>query len=388
MQLSDAKLAKKLTDLLSDLVAISTIFPPGESSQMAKHIADILDAVGYKVEIISAEIGLDNVVAKMGSGKPSLVFNTHIDTVDAGDLSLWKHPPYSSIIEDGRLYGLGAANCKGTAATQIMLALEIANRGGPAMGEVVFTFVTEEENLGPKGMAHLRDIGAVNPDMLLVAAPTQNTLINTERGVMWATLTTSGRPAHAGQPQKGDNAIMRMVRVLTHLDKELKLYLADRTDGDLHATINIGKINGGINTNVVPSNCIVEIDRRLLPNETVNDAFSELSKIIAKSGEPADQVTISLLRGTNGFSGNGNGDLESALSRGIEKITGSPAKYSVAAGVSDGRHFADDDIEIVIFGPGDDAEGHAVNESIKIDELVDSTRILDDTFSHLTGYKA
>src|SRR5690606_38619332 len=106
-----------------------------------------------------------------------------------------------------RYFGLGAANCKGSAAVHIWLAEQIAQAGGPRQGAVTFTFVTDEESLGERGMAYLRKTGIVKPEMLCFGAPTSNSLITSERGVMWVGIETFGKAAHAGAPETGDNAI-------------------------------------------------------------------------------------------------------------------------------------------------------------------------------------
>ena len=379
------------TDIVSylrELIAVPTVSPPGETSEMAAYLSNAFAAMGYSTETASAVPGLDNVVARMGSGSPSLVFNVHVDTVDAGDLSRWSHPPLEATRVGDHIFGLGAANCKGSGAVQLWLANKVAQRGGPAQGEVLFTFVTDEENLGPNGMRFLREQGIVKPDMLLLGAPTENSLITTERGVLWVEITTTGRSAHAGQPEDGDNAILRMIRIVSRLDKEMASRLSHRVEGDMRSTINIGQFHGGLNTNVVPSQCVTQVDRRLLPSETVDEAFAEIGSIVESVGEPESEVRVERLRGTNGFRGDAGGQLVASLSSAIHAVTGSPAGFSTAIGVSDGRYFADDDVEIVNFGPGVGTEGHASNESVSIESLRSSALILDRTFSDLMGYAA
>ena len=353
---------------------------------MAIYLAKVFTEMGYATETHAAIQGMDNVVARMGSGSPSLVFNVHVDTVDAGDVSLWTRPPLEATVDGGHVFGLGAANCKGSGAVQLWLANQISRRGGPARGEVVFTFVTDEESLGPNGMSFLREQGIVKPDLLLLGAPTDNSLITTERGVLWVEVTTTGRPAHAGQPEDGDNAILRMIRIINRLDSEMSSRLGQRTDGDMRSTINIGKLHGGMNTNVVPSKCVAQIDRRLLPSETIDEAFAEIVTVIESAQEPEDSVSVTRLRATNGFRGDERGPLVTSLSDAILSVTGSPGSFSTAIGVSDGRYFADDGIEIVNFGPGVGSDGHASNESVSIESLTESALILDQAFDDLIGY--
>jgi acetylornithine deacetylase/succinyl-diaminopimelate desuccinylase-like protein len=144
-------------------------------------------------------------------------------------------------------------------------------------------------------------------------------------------------------------------------------------------------INGGHNTNVVPSACRVEIDRRLLPDETVESAYQEIEAIIAACGEPAGMVALERLRGTNGFRAPADGALVKEFSAAIEAETGKPPRFLNATGVSDGRYFADDAIEIVNFGPGSGDQGHAANESVPIDQMVQAALIQRDLVTRLLG---
>ena len=378
-----------ITDILTylqALVAIPTQYPPGDTTAMAAYLSDTLAEMGYTTGIHCREAGQDNVVAKLGSGSPRLVLNVHVDTVDAGDPSLWRSPPLEMTRIDDAVFGLGVANCKGSGAVQLWLAQEIARRGGPARGEVVFTFVADEESLGDNGTKFLCDEGIVSPDMLLLGAPTDNTITNTERGVLWVELTAHGAPAHAGQPGDGENAILRMVRVLDHLSGDMSARLAPRSHDGMQSTMNVGLIRGGRNNNVVPSLCTAQIDRRLLPDETVEDALAELQQSVAAAGEPEGSVELQFLLGTNGFRCAIDGPLISALVEAVETVIAGSVEFSAGIGVSDGRHFTGRDIEIVNFGPGVGTEGHASNESVTLDSLRLSARVLDRTFDSLLGY--
>lgn len=134
----------------------------------------------------------------------------------------------------------------------------------------------------------------------------------------------------------------------------------------MQSTINVGLIEGGSNANVVPSAAAMTIDRRLLPAEKVDAAFAELHAILSAAGEPDGSWTLEKLTGTNGFRAAADGPGVTALGAAIAGRTGAPARLLNATGVSDGRYFADDGIEIVNFGPGSGAEGHAANESVPL----------------------
>lgn len=381
------KMKSELVAILSDLIALPSPYPPGTSVEICAYTAKRLKKAGYKVEIATHKKGVDNVVARMkGKAKgPVIAFNAHVDTVGVGERSNWKSDPYKALVKGGLVYGLGAGNCKGSMAVQIWIAEEIARRGGPASGELIFTFVADEENLGPEGMEFLRKSGKVRPDALILGAQTENNLIVAERGVMWARITTRGRAAHAGNPAAGDNAILRMMRLVGALSSYYDKALKSRVSGAMKSTVNIGMFHGGHNTNVVPSACTVEIDRRLLPNEKVKDAFKELKKVIDSVGEPKSMYAVEFLTGTNGFFAPENGAAVGAFEAAVKAHSRRKVKFLNATGVSDGRYYADDGIEIINFGPGSGAQGHAANESVPIAEMVDAAHIQLDVVKRLLG---
>jgi acetylornithine deacetylase/succinyl-diaminopimelate desuccinylase family protein len=381
------KLASDLVAILSDLIALPSPYPPGTSVEICAYAARRLKNAGYKVEIATDKKGVDNVVARL-KGKamgPSVAFNAHVDTVGVGERANWRSDPFKALVKDGLVYGLGAGNCKGSMAVQLWLAEEITRRGGPQRGELLLTFVADEENLGPEGMAYLRKSGKVRPDVLILGAQTENNLIVAERGVMWARLTTRGKAAHAGNPDAGDNAILRMMRLAGALQAHYDKVLSKRVKGAMKSTVNLGMFHGGHNTNVVPSACTVEIDRRLLPGETVKEAFKELKQVVDAVGEPKSLYKVEFLTGTNGFFAAEGGQAVAAFEAAVKQQTGRKVKFLNATGVSDGRYYADDGIEIINFGPGSGAQGHAANESVPIDQMVEAARIQLDVVHRLVG---
>src|SRR5262249_38023329 len=196
-----------------------------------------------------------------------------------------------------------------------------------------------------------------------------------ERGVMWARLTTKGRAAHAGNPAAGDNAILRMMRIAGGLQAHYDKVLPGRVKGVMKSTVNLGMFHGGHNTNVVPSACTVDTDGRSVRGEPVKAAFKELKRVADAAGEPKNSYSVEFLTGTNGFFAPEGGQAVAAFEAAVKKETGRKVKFLNATGVSDGRYYADDGIEIINFGPGSGAQGHAANESVPVAEMVEAAGI-------------
>lgn len=376
------------TKLLAALVAAPSPTPPGSTVAVCKVIADTLRASGYAVQTLSRADTVDNVVASLGQGAPVLAFNSHIDTVAPG--SGWHTPPYALTPLPGQRHaGLGAVNCKGSAAVQLWVAQQVARAGGPKQGTLVFSFAGDEERLGPNGTQFLAEAGHLKADMLVMAAPTSNTLMVEERGVLWARLTTKGRAAHAGDPAAGDNAITRMARLLALLHHYEASSLAQRTLGAHRSTISVGTITGGANTNVVPDQCVVTLDRRLLPGlENIEAAMAELKHVIDTAGEPAGSWHLERMTGTNGFRMSPDQPLVRAFADAVKSVTGKVAEFRVPVGASDARFLSDSGTQIVIFGPGDDHEGHAANESVTEATLAEAGAIQFKVVRELLGLSA
>ena len=383
--IDEAALGAELARVLDELIARPSIYPPGDTGAIAAYAVDQLKAAGCNAQLAMRTPPFANAFATLGMGKPVVAFNSHADTIGVGKREAWRTDPLRGVVQAGRVHGLGASNCKGAIAVQLWLAAEIARRGGPKRGQVQFAFVADEESLGDDGSAYLRTSGLSRPDVLVLGAPTENQLIIAERGVMWLRIETFGKAAHAGMPHQGDSAVSRMVRLITRLERELGPKLAARVDGEMRSTLNVGRIHGGDNINVVPDACVVELDRRLVPGETVTAAQAEIEAILKAAGEPAGSVRTERMRGTDGFKGSPDSPAVTAFRETIQARLGRPARFLTAVGVFDGRFYANDGIEIVDFGPGAGSEGHAPNESVLIAELVDAALIQLEVVDRLLG---
>ena len=375
------KIQKDILSLLKKLVRIDTSYPPGNSDKFDIFIREYLKESKLK---ISSHFDKDkkkmNTIVKNYRGNfKSIVFNSHIDTVKPIKEE-WKTNPYSLKITDKFSYGLGAVNCKASAAVQLYIAKNLKKNFNNLKEKVCFTFVTGEENLGPEGTFYLRKKNLIKPSTLILGAPTNNNFLIEERGVFWAKVTIKGKTSHAGEPEKGINSIINASKLILDLDKKYRKKLKRFNSGIHKSTISIGIIKGGENVNVVPYKTEILIDRRITNKESIKSSYRHLKDYLNKR---FNRPKIEFLTGTNPFKSNPKNVHLINLIKSFKKIKKSNPKFLSSIGVSDGRYFADDKVNIINVGPGSGDEGHKSNEKLINKELLEYYLILEDFLSKL-----
>ena len=366
---------KELLDLLKQIIEIDTCYPPGSSKVFGKFVTSYLKNSGLLIKSYGIDKEKINICVSNYKGpKKSIVFNSHIDTVRPIS-SEWKSNPFDLKIEKNYSYGLGAVNCKGSAAVHLYLAKNFKNLFPDIKENIDFTFVTDEENLGPDGTKYLKKQKVIKPHTLILGAPTNNNFVIEERGVFWLEISVSGKTSHAGEPHKGVNAIEKSAKIVNELNSSFKKFLKKYDIGTHKSTINVGIISGGENVNVVPSKTRIVVDRRITHKEDVKKAFNEIKNFILKIDRSAK---VKFLTGTNPFKSNKSNIYLKELSKSKELITGQKSKFLSSIGVSDGRYFADDNVNIINIGPGTGSEGHKSNEKLINKDLVDYFLLLEN----------
>lgn len=366
---------KELLDLLKQIIEIDTCYPPGSSKVFGKFVTSYLKNSGLRIKSYGVDKEKINICVSNYKGpKKSIVFNSHIDTVRPIS-SEWKTNPFDLKIEKNYSYGLGAVNCKGSAAVHLYLAKNFKNLFPNIKENIDFTFVTDEENLGPDGTKYLKKQKVIKPHTLILGAPTNNNFVIEERGVFWLEINVSGKTSHAGEPHKGVNAIEKSAKLINELNSNFKKFLKKYDIGTHKSTINVGIISGGENVNVVPSKTRIVVDRRITHKEDVKKAFNEIKNFILKVDKSAK---VKFLTGTNPFKSNKSNIYLKELSKSKELVTGQKSKFLSSIGVSDGRYFADDNVNIINIGPGTGSEGHKSNEKLINKDLVDYFLLLEN----------
>jgi len=363
----------EILNVLKNIISIDTSYPPGHTLKISKYIKQYLLGSGLNLSMHFNDKNKPNIVLKNYRGnKSSLVFNCHIDTVKPIN-NEWKTEPYTLKIKKSKCIGLGSVNCKGSTAVHLYLAKNFNHLFPNYKNRICFTFVTDEENLGPEGTKLLNDKKIIKPHTLILGAPTNNNFIVEERGVFWINVKVFGKTSHAGDPSKGVNSIVKATKIINLLENKYKKSLKKYNTGASKSSINIGIINGGENVNVVPHITNFQIDRRITMKENINNSFKEIRSFIKKIDKSAK---VSFLTGTNAFKSNKSNLYLKSLINSYFLVNKKKPKFLNSIGVSDGRYFANKKINIINIGPGNGDQGHKSNETLNINELEDYFLIL------------
>jgi acetylornithine deacetylase len=273
---------KSVIQTLSDLVRINSINPSlspegaGEV-EIGTYVADTLSTLGLAVRTYEIQPGRVNVVGLLkGSGKGrALLLNAHMDTVGVDGMT---SDPFGAEIRDGRLFGRGAQDMKGSLAAMISAVTALVEVGIELGGDLLVTAVADEEfaSIGTEDL-----VKHVTADAAIVTEPTNLTISRAHRGFIWYRLETFGRAAHGSRYQEGIDANMRMGRFLYHLEKleqDLRRRLPHPLVGppSLHAPL----LQGGTEPSIYAAHSLVQIERRTIPGETEPQVTAELQAII------------------------------------------------------------------------------------------------------------
>lgn len=365
--------------LLRQLVQIPSVNPPGDVRDAMNVCAAKLRAEGFEVSFITQEETKPNMVAELRRGdSPTLLFNAHLDVVPTGQESAWSHSPFAAEIADGKVYGRGAGDDKASVTAQIMGAIAVARSGVPLKGRLIVNEVADEEVGGALGAGLVANSDSIKPDFVIVGEQTMNRICIGEKGGAGTRVTVYGRAAHGALPWEGVNAIEGMARVITALQSELWPVLEQRTHPYFHhssATISI--IDGGVKTNVVPDQCTIFIDRRIIPGEKPEHVVTEIREVAERAVKdiPGMRVDVDFARfgGREAILNQPDSEIVQGMLK-VNDLLGFDTKLTGFSMGTDGRHFAEKGVPTIIYGPGDPALAHQPDEWVGIDEVMDATK--------------
>lgn len=249
--------------LTKELLAFNTINPPGMERACARHLGAILEAAGFRVAYHEFAEARTSLVATIGGDpdRPPLCFTGHIDTVPLG-AKAWTRDAFAGETDGDRLYGRGSTDMKSGIAAFVAAALELAPRLARSPGLVLV--ITAGEEVGCEGARFLANERLLDrAGAIVVAEPTANYPYIGHKGLAWFEIETTGVTAHGSMPEVGDNAILKMARVLGDLEQYGFSVPSHAVMGK--PTLNVGTIRGGLNTNSVPDSAKITVDVRTVP---------------------------------------------------------------------------------------------------------------------------
>jgi len=293
------------TAFLQQLVRVPTDTPPGHNAPHAERTAELLQAFGFEAEkypVPQADVlacgmqSITNLIVRRRYGPgPTIALNAHGDVVPPGDG--WTHDPYGGEIVDGCMYGRATAVSKGDFASFTFAVRALESLGRPLAGGVELHFTYDEEFGGELGPGWLLQQGLTQPD-LLIAAGFSYEVVTAHNGCLQMEVTVHGKTAHAAIPASGVDALQGAVHILNALYAQNALYqhITSSVEGITHPYLNVGRIEGGTNTNVVPGKVIFKLDRRMIPEENPADVEATIRQVIADATTPLAGVSVEIKR--------------------------------------------------------------------------------------------
>jgi len=345
----------------------------GSNRAVVAALADMLDAAGFRVEILPLPGAPEkqNLIATLGRGPGGLVLAGHTDTVPY-DEALWQSDPFTLTARDDKLYGLGAADMKAFLALAVEAA-EDADEG--SLKAPLMIVATADEETTMDGARALVGLDRPRGRHALIGEPTDMRPVRAHKGVMMEQLRLVGRSGHSSDPRLGRSALDGMARVLQAL-LALRDELAARHRNEAFAlptpTLNLGRIAGGDNANRICGQCELDIDVRLLPGmdiEAVRRAIRERAEA-AIEGLGLVLEPRSLELGTPAY----EADATSALLRAAEELTGVGAE--AVAFATEAPYLSALGNDTVVLGPGSIDQAHRPDEFVRADRLAPTVALL------------
>lgn len=392
---------------LQELVRVPTDTPPGNNAPHAERTAELLTAMGLDVEkhaVPEAEVreaGLESITNLIvrrhyGEGGKTIALNAHGDVVPPGEG--WTHDPYGGEIVDGKIYGRATAvsKCDMASFTFAVRALESLN--AKLSGNVELHFTYDEEYGGVVGPDWLLNKGLTKPDLMMAAGFSYQVIV-AHNGCLQLQATVHGDMAHAAIPDSGTDALQAATHILNALYALNADYLkvSSNVEGITHPYLNVGQIVGGTNTNVIPGKVVLNIDRRMIPEEDPTEVEASIRRTIADAAAsynpPRGGKTITvdvkrllLSRAMKPLAG--NQPLVQAIQKHAKAVMGEDIPALGTPLYTDVRLYVERGIPGVIYGAGPRTvlESHAkrADERLDLEDLRHATKVVARTLLDLT----
>jgi succinyl-diaminopimelate desuccinylase len=384
---------------LQALVQVPTDTPPGNNTPHALRTAALLKQFGFDAEqhaVPATDVqaagmqSITNLVVRRHYGNgPVIGLNAHGDVVPPGEG--WTHDPYGGEVVNGKLYGRASAVSKCDFSTFAFATRALESLNLPLKGAVELYFTYDEEFGGELGPGWLLNKGVIKPDLLIAAAFSYQ-VITGHNGCLQMEVTVHGKMGHAAVPGTAIDALQAATKILNALYHQNTLYkqLTSQVKGITHPYLNVGVIQGGTNTNVVPGKVVLKLDRRMIPEENPTEVEANIRQVIAdavatSAGITVDVKRILLARALQPLPGNQT--LVNALCKNASAVFGEPIEASGTPLYTDARLFCERGIPAVLYGCGPrtvlESNAKRADEHIELEDLRRATKVIARTLADM-----
>jgi acetylornithine deacetylase/succinyl-diaminopimelate desuccinylase family protein len=361
----------EIVEIVNELVRHETVNPPGNEYLCKDIVTRCMSRLGMEVSYYEKKPGRTNVVGRMGNGSRSIGFVSHMDVVPPGEMDLWETPPFEPTIKDGRIYGRGTLDDKGSFACAYS-ACKAFIAEHPDFDGTIYLIAAADEEMGSElGIIYLVDECGLRFDVAIIPDGGRMDLsIYGEKGILWVELSSSGIQAHGSTPELGRNAILPLAEALAEI-KALDLGKAFDPAFPDGWTMNVGTIHGGSSTNTVPAMARATIDFRLPAGISKEDVVAKINEKLdlVRRRSPEAELAVKLLHETEPHVSDKNSIIIRSFDRAARKLE-IPMKYETFGGNTVAKNLYFSGITSVVHYPGDDKLAHVPNEYVIIDELV------------------
>jgi acetylornithine deacetylase/succinyl-diaminopimelate desuccinylase family protein len=361
---------KRLIKLIQELIGIDSQNPPGDESKIAVFVKKYLKKSGIDAKIYEFSKNRSNVVAVLGNknSAKSLLITPHLDTVPAGNS--WKSDPFKAKILGGKIYGLGATDCKGNLACSLEAMQSLIEDDARLDYELIFAATANEESGSELGLITLLDKGILKPSAAVVLDADEFEIVVTQKGLMHLKVKIKGKKAHGAYPWLGVNAIDKAIEILSDLKNRRFAY--EKNEFLRPPTMNIGTIKGGDKVNVVSDWCEFELDFRFLPGMSSKKLLKDIKNIIKKHVRGFD-IEIEGIQ--KPYCIDKSHPLVNSLVASMRKLRIKPSIRG-SEGATVITFFQDKNIPAIATGFGCEGMDHMADEYARVDDLYMGSAVL------------
>jgi succinyl-diaminopimelate desuccinylase len=384
---------------LQELIRVPTDTPPGNNAPHAERTAELLKAFGMEAEkhpVPQAEVhahglqSITNLVVRRRYGEgTTIALNAHGDVVAPGEG--WTHDPYGGEIVDGKIYGRAAAVSKSDFANFTFAVRALESLQAKLKGGVELHFTYDEEVGGELGPGWLLKNKLTRPD-LMIAAGFSYEVVTAHNGCLQLEVTVHGKMAHAAIPHTGIDALQGAVTILNALYAQNTLYqqVTSSVAGIKHPYLNVGLIEGGTNTNVVPGKVVFKLDRRMIPEENPHEVEAKIRLLIGDAAATMPGISVDIRRMLLAKALKplpGNRPLVAAIQKHAKTLFGQDIPAMGTPLYTDVRLYGEAGVPGVIYGAGPrtvlESNAKRADEHLDLEDLRRATKVIARTLYDL-----